>query len=82
MAKEGSTVEIKIGIQHINREIVIDSEESTNDLKAKVAQAISDQSVLELTDSKGVTTLIPAGQIGYVELGIESKRRIGFGLGE
>lgn len=75
-------MEIKIGVQHIQREIVIDSEESTNDVKAKVAEALQNNTILELTNSKGAVTLIPAAQIGYVELGAESKPRIGFGFAE
>ncbi|WP_346844480.1 DUF3107 domain-containing protein [uncultured Rothia sp.] len=75
-------MEIKIGIQHIQREITIDSEESTNDVKAKITEALANNSVLELTNSKGAITLIPASQIGYVELGAETKPRIGFGFSE
>lgn len=75
-------MEIKIGVQHIQREITIDTDESADDVKAKVAAALSNGALLELTSSKGATTLIPAEQIGYVELGAESKPRIGFGFGE
>lgn len=75
-------MEIKIGVQHVQREIVIDTEESTNDIKAKVSQALQDKSVLELENTKGAITLIPADQIGYIELGAETKPRIGFGFSE
>lgn len=75
-------MEIKIGVQHVQREIVIETEESTNDIKAKVSQALQDKSVLELENAKGAITLIPAEQIGYIELGAETKPRIGFGFSE
>ncbi|GAA1046755.1 DUF3107 domain-containing protein [Rothia amarae] len=75
-------MEIKIGVQHVQREIVIETEESTNDIKAKVSQALQDKSVLELENTKGAITLIPAEQIGYIELGAETKPRIGFGFSE
>ena len=72
-------MDIKIGVQHIQREIVVESQESSETVKAQVAQALADGGVLELTDTKGTITMIPAAQIGYVELGAENKRRIGFG---
>lgn len=75
-------MEIKIGVQHVQREIVIETEESTNDIKAKVSQALQNKSVLELENTKGAITLIPAEQIGYIELGAETKPRIGFGFSE
>lgn len=75
-------MEIKIGVQHVQREIVIETEESTNDIKAKVSQALQDKSVLELENTKGAITLIPAEQIGYIELDAETKPRIGFGFSE
>lgn len=75
-------MDIKIGVQHVQREIVIESDETSEAIKSKVAEALANGSILELTDAKGNTTLIPAQQLGYVEIGAESKRRIGFGLGE
>ena len=33
----------------------------------------------ELTDDKGRTVIVPAGVIGYVEIGAEGERRVGFG---
>lgn len=75
-------VQIKIGVLNVPTQVVIDTEESVQDVKAKVAAALENGSVLELTDAKGATTLVPAAQIGYIELGAESKRRVGFGIGE
>ena len=74
-------MEIKIGVLNVPTLIVIDSDETTADIKAKVADALAQGSILELADSKGATTLVPAVQIGFVEIGAESKRRIGFGIG-
>lgn len=74
-------MEIKIGVLNVPTQIVIDSDETAADIKAKVADALAQGSILELTDSKGTTTLVPAAQIGFVEIGAESKRRIGFGIG-
>lgn len=75
-------MQIKIGVQHIQREIVIETEESTQSLKSKISEALTNGSVLELENTKGAVTMIPATQIGYIELGADTKPRIGFGFSE
>ncbi|WP_315284934.1 DUF3107 domain-containing protein [Rothia mucilaginosa] len=74
-------MEIKIGIRHIAREIIVETSEAKEILMEKVAKAIEDGSLLQIMDDKGNTTLIPGAQIGYVELGSDAKRHVGFGIG-
>ena len=74
-------MEIKIGIRHISREVTLETKESVETIRTKVADAITNGSLREITDDKGATTLVPGEQIGYVELGSEEKRRVGFGVG-
>ncbi|MEZ7662286.1 MULTISPECIES: DUF3107 domain-containing protein [Rothia] len=74
-------MEIKIGIRHISREVTLETKESVETIRTKVADAITNGSLLEITDDKGAITLVPGEQIGYVELGSEEKRRVGFGVG-
>ena len=74
-------MEIKIGIRHIAREIIVETSEAKEILMEKVAKAIEDGSLLQIMDDKGNTTLIPGAQIGYVELGADAKRHVGFGIG-
>ncbi|MFC2577228.1 MAG: DUF3107 domain-containing protein [Rothia dentocariosa] len=74
-------MEIKIGIRHISREVTLETKESVETIRTKVADAITNGSLLEITDDKGAITLVPGEQIGYVELGSEDKRRVGFGVG-
>ncbi|MDO4917044.1 MAG: DUF3107 domain-containing protein [Rothia sp. (in: high G+C Gram-positive bacteria)] len=75
-------MEIKIGIQHVQREVSIDTDETAEAIKTKISEALANNTVVELTSTKGAVTLIPAAQIGYVELGAETKPRIGFGFSE
>lgn len=75
-------MQVKIGVQNVAREIIFESDASTKDIKARVADALEKNSILELTDDKGATIIVPAAQLAYIELGAESKRRIGFGIGE
>jgi len=73
-------VEVKIGVQHAPRELVLESEQSPAEVEAAVAAALSGKSaLLQLVDEKGRRVLVPADKLAYVEIGEESGRRVGFG---
>lgn len=72
-------MEIKIGIQNVNREIIVDSAESADTIAELVAQAMSGGSELRLKDAKGRQVIVPTAVLGYVEIGAEETRRVGFG---
>ncbi|GAA5024282.1 DUF3107 family protein [Actinopolymorpha pittospori] len=73
-------MEVKIGVQHAPREIVLESNERPEDVEAAVGKALqSSDGLLSLTDERGRRVLIPADKIAYVELGAQSERRVGFG---
>lgn len=72
-------MDIKVGIQHVSREVVVDSPESANDIEKAFSQAVSDGTVLRLVDAHGRQVLIPADKIAYIDLGEENARRVGFG---
>lgn len=73
-------MEVKIGIQHAPRELVLESEQSPAEIEAAVADALSGKSnLLQLVDDKGRRLLVPADKLAYVEIGEESSRRVGFG---
>jgi Protein of unknown function (DUF3107) len=71
-------VEVKIGVRNVAREVVLESELTPDGLAEQVAAAVAGNTLLQLTDDKGRTVLVPGGQIGYVELGAPEQRRVGF----
>ena len=72
-------MEVKIGVQHANRELVIDSAESGDDVEAAVAKALSgDERALVLVDSKGRKVIVPTDKLAYVELGSPASGQVGF----
>lgn len=71
-------MEIRLGIQHSPREIVIESEESSEDITRRIAAAVSDSSTLQLADTKGRIVVVPGDRIAYAELATEEPRRVGF----
>jgi hypothetical protein len=73
-------VEVKIGVQHTPREIVLESGLSAEEVESAVGEALSGKAkLLSLTDDKGRKVLVPADRIAYVEIGEPSARRVGFG---
>lgn len=72
-------MEIKIGIQHVGREIVIQSTEAAEAVAELVTKAMNGGAELRLTDEKGNLLIIPSNALGYVEIGAAETRRVGFG---
>lgn len=73
------TVDITIGVQHLPRELVLESDQTADEVATAVSAAIEKGATLELTDNKGRRVIVPTANLGYVELGTESKGRVGFG---
>ncbi|MDN5685086.1 MAG: DUF3107 domain-containing protein [Brachybacterium sp.] len=71
-------MEIRIGIQHSPREIVIESEEKTEELLERLHAAVADGSPVTLVDDKGRTVLIPGAKLAFAEISTEEPRRVGF----
>ncbi|AVH95609.1 MULTISPECIES: DUF3107 domain-containing protein [Streptomyces] len=73
-------MEVKIGVQHAPREIVLESGQSAEEVERAVADALAGKAqLLSLSDEKGRKVLVPADRIAYVELGEPAVRRVGFG---
>ena len=72
-------MEVKIGIQNVGREIVLESAQDADAVAKVVAEAIAKGSELRLNDEKGRQIIIPANVLGYVEIGAEEVRRVGIG---
>ncbi|MDX6280959.1 MAG: hypothetical protein QOH03_2030 [Kribbellaceae bacterium] len=73
-------MEVKIGVQHANRELVLESEQSPEEVEKAVADALGGKTnLLQLTDEKGRKVLIPADRLAYVEIGEVAIRKVGFG---
>lgn len=72
-------MEVKIGVLHTPREIVIESAQSQDEVEKAVAEALSSESKpLTLSDEKGRRILVPANLVAYVEIAQADVRRVGF----
>ena len=72
-------MEIKVGVENTPREVALESEQTPEQVTAAVEAALTNGTVLSLTDDRGRTVLIPGTKIAYVEIGAPSSRRVGFG---
>ena len=73
-------MEVKIGVQHAPREIVLESGQSAEEVERVVSDALAGKAqLLSLTDEKGRKVLVPADRLAYVEIGESATRRVGFG---
>lgn len=72
-------MEVKIAVRGVAREVVLDTEMSTDEVADAVRTAVEDSvGVLDLTDSKGRRVLVPGSKLGYVEVGPSSRGHVGF----
>ena len=74
-------MEVKIGIQSVPRELVVETDAAPDDIESQLASALSGDHhpLFTLAMSKAGKILVPADKIAYVEFGAPEARRVGFG---
>ena len=74
-------MEVKIGIQSVARELVVETDAPADEIERQLANALADgaHSVFTIPVAKGGKVLVPADKIAYVEFGGPEARRVGFG---
>ena len=75
-------MEVKIGVLHTPREIVLESGQTQAEVQALVDETLkAGTGSLSLTDDKGRLVIVPANLIAYVEIAKQDVRRVGFVAG-
>jgi hypothetical protein len=75
-------VEVKIGVKHSPREVVLESTQSPDEVEKLVSDALAKrEGLLSLTDERGRRVLVAADLISYVEIAQADTRRVGFTAG-
>ena len=73
-------MDITIGVQHLSRELTLESDQTADEIAAAVQAALDGKAAtLELTDVRGRRVIVPTAVLGFVEIGAETKGRVGFG---
>jgi len=71
-------VEVKIGVQPAPRELIVETDDTTENVEKVVAEAVASGGVLTLTDSKHRKIMVPASKLAYVEIGGGVAGQVGF----
>jgi len=72
-------VDVKIGVRDVASQVVLESEQTPDEVAEAVAAAVQSGGLLKLVDEKGRLVIVPGALIGFVEIGAVSERRVGFG---
>lgn len=72
-------MEVKIGVQHAGRELVLESKQTPEEVTQVVTAAITDSTgLLQLVDEKGRRVIVPVDKLAYVEIAEQQHRPVGF----
>ena len=71
--------EVRIAVVNVTSDLAFECPSTPAEISAAVSAAISSGTVLVLNDVRGRTIMVPADRIGFVEIGEQTERRVGFG---
>jgi Protein of unknown function (DUF3107) len=71
-------MEVKIGVQHAPREVVLETNETLDEVEKQVVDAVKNSGTLAIDDVRGRRILVPADKIAYVEIGGGVSGQVGF----
>lgn len=71
-------MEVRIGVQHANRELSIDTTLDADQVEEAIRTALTDGGVLALSDAKGRRVVVPVERLGYVEIATSVAGQVGF----
>ncbi len=72
-------MQITIGVQNIAREVVVEVDGTSDKVSKDVLKALEVGAPIDLTDAKGRRVIVPSASVGFIELGSDETRRVGFG---
>ena len=72
-------MDIRIGIANSPRELNFESSQTSAEIEKIVAAALDgDAKFIKLSDDKGKVYLVPVASFSYLEVGTETRSRVGF----
>ncbi|SDB85963.1 Protein of unknown function [Raineyella antarctica] len=72
-------MEIKIGVKNLPREVVVELDQTSEQVTDTFRTALADGTVLTFTDTHGRQYIFPADGVAYIEIGQQNARPVGFG---
>jgi hypothetical protein len=71
-------MELKIGVQNTARELLVETDEAPEAVEKRLAEAMANDGVFSVNDTKGRKVLVPAARLAYVEIGGGVVGTVGF----
>ena len=72
-------MDIELGIQNVARPVNFSTDESADNVSQAIAQAVADNTTIDLTDDKGRRIIVPPRHSVDAIIGSETKHAVGFG---
>jgi hypothetical protein len=72
-------VQVRIGVQSVPKELVVDTSMSADEVEQAVNEALSDDEGVFTLQSHGGRVVVPAAKLAYVEIGEAEAPSVGFG---
>jgi len=79
-SESANKVQVRITVANVNSDINFESSLSVADIQSAVNAALKSGDALTLEDIRGRVVMVPADKIGFVEIGEQTDRRVGFGV--
>ncbi len=77
---KGSPMEVKIAVRSVHREIIVETDLSTDEVEQELRNSLAaDRGVFSITDVKGRRVIVPVAALGFIEIGEDQSRPVGFG---
>jgi hypothetical protein len=73
-------VQVRIGVQNVPKEIVVETDQSADEVQQALVDALAESNgVFVLKDRRSGRVVVPAGRVGYLEIAEDERRGVGFG---
>ena len=73
-------MEIKIGVRSVHRELVVETDLTAEQVEEELRNALAaERGVFAVADTKGRKVVVPVAALGFVEIGEDEQRPVGFG---
>jgi hypothetical protein len=79
-SESSNKVQVRITVANVASDVNFESALSAAEIQSAVNAALKSGEALTLEDIRGRVVMVPAEKIGFVEIGEQTDRRVGFGV--
>ena len=79
-SESSNKVQVRITVANVASDVNFESALSAAEIQSTVNAALKSGEALTLEDIRGRVVMVPADKIGFVEIGEQTDRRVGFGV--